>query len=243
MESLKIFENPEFGTVRTMIDENGNPWFVGKDVAVILGYSNTRDALSKRVDDEDKKDGVAIRDSIGREQYPILINESGLYSLILSSKLPTAKKFKRWITSEVLPQIRKTGSYIPKDSYMIEDPIERAKVWIKEEEERRRLESENRELKPKADYFDALIGSKLNTNIRDTAKEFGLGQTQFVNFLIDKKMLYRDLKRSLKPYSYCIKSELFTIKEFKNYRNGKAGTQVLITPRGREAIRLLLEKQ
>ena len=108
----KKFVNDKFGEIRCiMID--GEPWFVGKDVAEILGYSNTRDALAKRVDAEDKMDGVAICDSIGREQSPVFINESGLYSLILSSKLPTAKKFKRWVTSEVLPSIRKTGAYIP----------------------------------------------------------------------------------------------------------------------------------
>lgn len=90
---------------------NGEPWFVGKDVAEILGYSNSRKAIGDHVDDEDKTDGVTIRDSIGRVQNPIIINESGLYSLILSSKLPTAKQFKRWVTSEVLPAIRKTGGY------------------------------------------------------------------------------------------------------------------------------------
>lgn len=111
--AVQKFVNDKFGEIRCiMID--GEPWFVGKDVAEILGYSNTRDALAKRVDTEDKMDGVAICDSIGREQSPVFINESGLYSLILSSKLPTAKKFKRWVTSEVLPSIRKTGAYIPK---------------------------------------------------------------------------------------------------------------------------------
>lgn len=110
MNNITIYNNPEFGNVRTLTIDN-EPWFVGKDVAEILGYANTRDTLAKRVDEDDKIDGVAIRDSIGREQKPILINESGLYSLILSSKLPTAKRFKRWVTSEVLPAIRKTGSY------------------------------------------------------------------------------------------------------------------------------------
>lgn len=108
--TFTIFENSEFGTIRTILI-NGEPWFVGKDIATSLGYANPRDALIKRVDVEDKNDGVAICDSIGRQQHPILINESGLYSLILSSKLETAKQFKRWVTSEVLPSIRKTGSY------------------------------------------------------------------------------------------------------------------------------------
>lgn len=110
MNQLEIFRNREFGEIRT-VTVDGEPWFVGKDVAEVLGYTNSRKALLDHVDDEDKNDGVTIRDSIGREQNPIIINESGLYGLILSSKLPSAKRFKHWVTSEVLPQIRKTGIY------------------------------------------------------------------------------------------------------------------------------------
>ena len=106
----QIFENSEFGKIRTL-QINNQPYFVGKDVATVLGYSNPRKALLDHIDEEDKLDGVTIRDSIGREQKPVVINESGLYSLILSSKLPTAKKFKRWVTSEVLPTIRQNGYY------------------------------------------------------------------------------------------------------------------------------------
>ncbi len=108
MNQLEIFKNREFGEIRT-VTIDGEPWFVGRDVAEILGYSNPRDALAKHVDDEDK--GVAKCDTLGGIQDLTIINESGLYSLILSSKMPTAKRFKRWVTSEVLPQIRKTGSY------------------------------------------------------------------------------------------------------------------------------------
>ena len=114
MEKLKLFENPEFGTMRTIVIDD-EPWFVGKDAADILGYSNPRKAIIDHVDDDDKTDGVTIRDSIGREQKPVCINESGLYSLILSSKLPSAKKFKHWVTSEVLPSIRKHGAYMTPD--------------------------------------------------------------------------------------------------------------------------------
>ena len=115
MNEMQIFENEEFGKIRTLTI-NDEPWFVGKDVAGVLGYSNHRDALAKHVDEEDRMDGVAIRDSIGRKQTPVLINESGLYALILSSKLPSAKRFKRWVTSEVLPALRKTGKYeIPRN--------------------------------------------------------------------------------------------------------------------------------
>ena len=109
---IQIFKNEVFGEIRTCQEKN-QIMFVGKDVASALGYSNTRKALQDHVDEEDKRDGVTIRDSIGRIQKAVFINESGLYSLILSSKLPQAKAFKRWVTSVVLPQIRKTGSYIP----------------------------------------------------------------------------------------------------------------------------------
>ena len=113
MTDIQIFNNPEFGSIRT-VDQNGEPWFVGKDVAQALGYSNTKDALAKHVDEQDKfqGDGVAFRDPMGREQHPVIINESGLYSLIFGSKLEGAVRFKRWVTSEVLPTLRKTGSYM-----------------------------------------------------------------------------------------------------------------------------------
>ena len=108
MNNLRIFENEQFGTIRTIMI-NDEPWFVGKDVADVLGYSNSRDALAKKVSEEDK--GVANCDTLGGTQDVTIINESGLYSLIFSSKLPKAKEFKHWVTSEVLPAIRKTGYY------------------------------------------------------------------------------------------------------------------------------------
>lgn len=113
MNELQIFNNPEFGDIRT-VEIDGEPWLVGKDVAQALGYSDTKSALSDHVDPEDKMqgDGVTIRDSMGREQHPTIINESGLYALIFSSKLPGAKKFKHWVTSEVLPSIRKHHGYL-----------------------------------------------------------------------------------------------------------------------------------
>ena len=108
MNELQIFENDEFGKVRTVVIDN-EPWMVGKDVADALGYANSRDAISKHVDDEDK--GVAKCDTLGGKQDLYIINESGMYDLVFGSKLPTAKKFKHWVTSEVLPALRKTGSY------------------------------------------------------------------------------------------------------------------------------------
>ena len=108
MNEIKVFENVDFGKVR-IIEQNGEPWFVGKDVATILGYSETAKAIRTHVDEEDK--GVSVLDTPGGKQEVIIINESGLYSLILSSKLPGARQFKRWVTSEVIPSIRKTGKY------------------------------------------------------------------------------------------------------------------------------------
>ena len=111
MNELKVFNNPEFGKVRT-VEINGEPWLVGKDVALALGYSDTFGALKKHVDDEDKQN--CQNDSFETPRGMTVINESGLYSLVLSSKLPGAKKFKHWVTSEVLPSIRKTGHYTAK---------------------------------------------------------------------------------------------------------------------------------
>ena len=125
---IQVFKNDRFGEVRTMVI-NDEPWFVGKDVASVLGYSNSRDAICKHVEDDDvaKRD---IIDSKGRKQLHTFINESGLYSLILSSQLPQAKEFKRWVTSEVLPQIRMTGGYIPVGKDDDEDAIQRKAIDI-----------------------------------------------------------------------------------------------------------------
>jgi len=117
MNELKIFENPEFGQVRTLV-KDGQSWFVAKDVAEILGYANPRDAISKHVDAEDK--GVANCDTLGGKQELTIINESGLYALVFGSRLETAKRFKRWVTSEVLPALRKTGAYIMPQSKGLE---------------------------------------------------------------------------------------------------------------------------
>ena len=131
--SLRVFDNEEFGTIRTvMID--GEPWFVGKDVAEALGYTNPRDALSKHVDDEDKKT-VAIRDGIRGNPNVTVINESGVYSLILSSKLPNAKKFKRWVTAEILPSVRQTGSYSARPMTLAEQALAQAQILVDHEKQ------------------------------------------------------------------------------------------------------------
>lgn len=197
MENLTVFKNGQFGEVR-VLEMNGEPWFVGKDVAEILGYSNTRKALADHVDEDDKMDGVTIRDSIGREQTPVCINESGLYSLILSSKLPTARQFKRWVTSEVLPAIRRHGAYLTPDTLeeaiLNPDTMIKLCTALKDEQDRRKaleaansaLTVKNQIMQPKAEYFDELVDRNLLTNFRDTAKELGIKQNVFVSFLLDK---------------------------------------------------------
>lgn len=174
MNDLKIFENREFGDIRVLEIDN-EPWFVGKDVAMVLGYANSRKALTDHVDDEDRTDGVTIRDSMGREQNPIFINESGLYSLILSSKLPNAKRFKRWITSEVLPSIRKHGAYATDEviDNVLSDPDFGIKLLTELKNEREKnanLEEDNERMKPKEIFADAVATSKTLILVGELAK-------------------------------------------------------------------------
>lgn len=175
MNDLMTFRNDQFGEIRSiMIDEQ--PWFVGKDIAISLGYSNHRDALMKHVSEEDKKDGVAIRDSIGRSQRPVLINESGLYSLIFSSQLPAAKEFKHWVTSEVLPAIRRDGGYMlaaqsDSDSAIMARALLIAQKTLERQEKlfhatQRELEEE----RPLADFARAVTASPDTMLVREFCK-------------------------------------------------------------------------
>lgn len=244
MNDITIF-NFKGSDIRTMVIEN-EPWFVGKDVADTLGYKNTRDAIAKHVFPEDKT--ASPVSTQGQIRNMVVINESGLYGMIFGSELPTAKEFKRWVTSEVLPAIRKTGSYrIHPDSYMIEDPIERARAWIEEQQEKKQLEIKNSQLtvsneimRPKADYFDDLVDRNMLSSIRDTGKELRVKERVFVKFLLDHGYLYRDKKGKLTPKAG--KGDgLFQVVESKNDKTKWAGLQTMITPKGRETFRLLTE--
>ena len=248
MNNIEIFKNAEFGEVRTLAID-GEPYFVGKDVAEILGYTNPTKAMQDHVDEEDMTFNETLK--LSRQAGAWLINESGLYSLILSSKLPTAKKFKHWITAEVIPSIRKHGAY------MTEQTIEQAltnpdfliqlATQLKTEKEKNKslevkvsaLTVDNQIMQPKAEYFDELVDRNLLTNIRDTAKELKVKQKDFVNFLIEKKYLYRDKSGKLLPYAKHTETGLFELKEFINDKTGFSSTQTLITPKGKETFRLL----
>lgn len=243
MNELKTFNNPDFGTIRTL-ELNNEPWFVGKDVAEVLGYSNPNDALKKRVDAEDK--GVAKCDTLGGAQDLTIINESGLYSLILSSKLPTAKKFKRWVTSEVLPSIRKTGGYIAGQETMSAEELMAKALMVAQQTLARREAELSRKtveaaiMQPKADYFDELVERNTLTNFRETAKQLGVKQKVFVTFLLDRKFIYRDKRGKLLPTAGK-STGLFEVKECYNDKTQWAGTQTLVTPKGRETFRLLCQ--
>lgn len=249
-DKIQVFKNAEFGSVRT-IEFDGEPWFVGKDVATALGYTNPRDALSKRVDAEDK--GVANCDTLGGEQQVAVINESGLYSLILSSKLPKAKEFKHWITAEVLPNIRKNGGYMAGQKEMTpEEVVANALVLanniladrerrIKELDEKNKvLAEENEAAKPKVEYFNALVDKAMLTSFTNTAKELHVKPTVFISYLLDNKYIFRNQSGKLLPYEKGKNDGLFEIKEFVNKRNGFASVQTYVTPRGRETFRLLV---
>lgn len=213
MNELKQF-NFENNQVRTLLINN-EPWFVGKDVAEILEYSNPRKAIIDHVDDEDKTDGVTIRDSIGREQNPMCINESGLYSLILSSKMPNAKKFKHWVTSEVLPQIRKTGSYatpqLTGEELMAKALIEAKSV----------LERQNKqiiEMKPKAIFADAVATSDTSILIGDLAKLIkqngtDIGQKRLFERMRNDGYLIKTGTSKNMPTQKAMEKGLFEVKE------------------------------
>ena len=252
MGELQIFKNDEFGEIRT-VEISREPWFVGKDVAEILGYTDLVHAVLDHVDEEDRvnsKTQGQINLELG-QRGGWLINESGLYSLILSSKLPNAKAFKKWVTSEVLPSIRKHGGYISGQAEMSPEELmaralQVAQKTLEEREARISLLTaensvltvEKQMLQPKADYFDELVDRNLLTNFRETAKQLSIKQNDFVNFLLEKKYIYRDKRGKLMLYADR-NTGLFEIKECFNEKTQWCGTQTLITPKGRETFRLL----
>ena len=235
MSSLITFENMEFGKL-TVMEKDGEFFFIGKEVAEKLGYSNTRDALVRHVDIDDKAD-VVFHD--GRQRRSMVsINESGLYSLILSSKLPQAKEFKKWITTEVLPSIRKNGGYIKNQEKMSNEEILANAVLLANHliaQKEKIIE----DLEPKAKYFDELVDNNLLTNFRNTAKELHIPQKVFIQFLLEKELIYRDKKNRLLPYAKNNKG-YFEVKEWCRNDNDAAGIQTFVTPKGRHFLLLLI---
>lgn len=219
---IRIFSNQEFGSIRT-VEIDGEPWFVGKDVAERLGYKDTVNALKSHVDEDDKKRGWRITTPSG-EQDMTIINESGLYSLVLSSKLPGAKAFKRWVTSEVIPSIRKHGAYMTLETaeQMLSNPdfmIRLLQELKSEQEQRRELERQKKEDAPKVLFADAVKTSRTSILVGELAKilkQNGVetGQTRLFSWLRDNGFL---IKRKGSDYNMptqkAMEAGLFEIKE------------------------------
>ena len=226
MNKISTFNSPEFGTVRTTAI-NDEPWFVGKDVAIALGYSNPRDALNKHVDGEDKNT-VAFRDGTSGNPNITVINESGLYSLILSSKLPNAKKFKRWVTSEVLPTIRKTGGYVNDTQQFVDYYFSDVNTYGKAAialmlDETKRMADKLREQEPKVIFADAVETSKTSIPMGDLAKLIkqngvDIGQNRLFSWLRQNDYLIKSGDRRNMPTQKSMDLGLFEVKISTFYR-------------------------
>lgn len=236
---ISTFNNSEFGEIRTIQNDSGI-LFCGSDVARALGYARPADAISAHCK------GVCVlpTPSAGGVQNTKFITEGDVYRLIAHSKLPGAERFERWVFDEVLPSIRKHGAYLTEDvlEQALTSPdflIELATRLKTEKAKNAQLTVSNQIMQPKADYFDMLVDRNLLTGIRDTAKELGIRQNDFVRFLLDKGYLFRTKKGKLRPYATYVDSGLFEMKEFVNDKTGYTDTQTMITPKGKETFRLL----
>ena len=240
---IQVFNNPDFGEVRTLVDETGKPLFCGKDVATALGYSRPNDAITAHC-------RYAVKRRTPHPQSPektiemSFIPESDLYRLVFRSKLPNAEQFTDWVVEDVLPSIRKHGGYISGQETMTEAELMAKALMVAQrtlaerEVQLARAEVKIAIMEPKADYFDELVERNTLTNFRETAKQLGVPPKAFVSFLLDRKYLYRDKKGHLLPYEDK-NNGLFEVKESFNEKTQWSGTQTLVTPKGRETFRLL----
>ena len=242
-----VFNNDEFGNIRTVI-LNNNPWFVGKDVAECLGYTNSKKAIRDHVDDEDKIMGErnvtpSITDKLGRVQYPVFINESGLYALIFGSKLDKAKEFKHWVTSEVLPQIRKTGGYIPieKDDDDLTIMAKALNIMQNTLEQKDELLAQKEEViskqKPLVDFANTVSATPTMVDMKTMAKllekenqYIHMGRNKLFAWLRKEGYLMSDNT----PYERYVKQGIFKLTESEvETKNGnKLITKTYVTGKG-----------
>lgn len=235
---LQIFENSQFGSIRTITEENGQILFCGSDAAKALGYANTRDALTKHC----VRDGVAFRDvidSIGRKQRTKFITEGNLYRLILKSQLPSAMAFEKWVMETVLPTIRKTGAYITPQTLdeVMEHPEKAARLF----HELKLMQDSMEEMRPKAEYYNALVDCNVLTNIRQTAKELHIPERLFTYLLEDMGFAYRSNRKILLPYAFMVTSGFAELKEYTTGKHG--GVYMLFTPVGRLYLKRKIDKR
>lgn len=233
-----VFNNSEFGNVRTM-EIDGEPWFVGKDVAESLGYTNPTKAMQDHIDKEDLSFNETLK--LSRQTGAWLINESGVYALIFGSKLPNAKKFKHWVTSEILPTIRKTGTYSitqhKTDSYMIENPADRARRWAEEYEEKLALECKIAEQQPKVEYHDAVLNKSGLMTTTAIAKDLGFKSAKQLNDLLKRdRVIY---KKSDTYYLYADYEYLITegYCDYKSYKTENSSLSLQWTEKGRKWLK------
>lgn len=244
MNKVTIFKYEENKLVRTM-NIGDEPWFVLKDVCDVLGLS-TPARVAERLDSDEVSQAHLI-DSMGRSQEMTIISESGLYNVILRSDKPEAKPFRKWVTAVVLPSIRKNGGYIAgqeelsPQELMAKALLVAQKTLTDRDARIKELTAQNQIMQPKAEYFDELVARNLLTNFRETAKELGIKEKDFIGWLLDHRYVYRDQKNKLMPYA-AKNNGLFEVKEGKGRHNDWAGTQTLITPKGRETFRLLCKE-
>ena len=239
---LVTFENAAFGKIRTLTID-GEPWFVAADVCKALELGNPSMTV-ERLDADEK--GISSIDTLGGKQRMAIINEPGLYSVILCSRKPEAKAFKRWITHEVIPAIRKYGGYMTKSllEQVLENPnliYEFARRMLAEQQKNERLKQELDRAKPKADYYDAFIHPESCTNIRATAKELKVPEKMFTAFLIRKRYLYRAPSGGLMPYAKAADDGLFFVKDYIAV-NGHQGVYTLVTPKGKALFLSMLSE-
>ena len=252
--SLQAFHHDEFGDIRC-VEFEGNPWLVGKDVATALGYVNPRKALDDHVDVEDKQrgDDVTIRDSIGRVQHPTIINESGLYSLVLSSKLPGAKRFKRWVTHDVLPSIRKHGLYAIDEILDNPDIAIEALQRLKEERAKRKALQETvaiqtqqiAEMQPKVTYYDIVLQCKDLLPITTIAKDYGWSGKKMNKWLREQGIQFKQGDIWLLYQKYAKQGWTNTKTHLFQDENGDEHTSVKTywTQKGRLAIYELMKAE
>ena len=249
MNELQVFTY-NGNEVRT-VQKDGEPWWVLKDVCEVLGIGQAI-RVAERLE-EDEVSQTHLTDALGRRQATYLINESGLYNVILRSDKPEAKPFRKWVTSEVLPSIRRHGAYMTPETLeaaiLNPDMMIRLCTALKDEQDKNKalqaanssLSVDNQIMKPKAEYFDELVDRNLLTGFRETAKQLQIKEKEFIAFLLGKKYVYRDKRGKLQPYADK-NNGLFEVKEFVNEKTGFSSTQTLITPKGRETFRLLFLK-
>ena len=249
MNELQVFTY-NGNEVRT-VQKDGEPWWVLKDVCEVLGIGQAI-RVAERLE-EDEVSQTHLTDALGRRQATYIINESGLYNVILRSDKPEAKPFRKWVTSEVLPSIRRHGAYMTPETLeaaiLNPDLLIRLCTALKDEQDKNKalqaanssLSVDNQIMKPKAEYFDELVDRNLLTGFRETAKQLQIKEKEFIAFLLGKKYVYRDKRGKLQPYADK-NNGLFEVKEFVNEKTGFSSTQTLITPKGRETFRLLFLK-